>query len=1322
MPLSTTIPLALLPVRLETQFFDVGATTELRVRIYPDAIHVDAHEPELTDDERAARAAWTAGTRDAAAWRELVARVGPARAVYLAGLPASVDPGRRDAAWTRPPIARLLPDRWTIVVTGPGLPPIRVDGAPVVAELVVGVGPDLGRDTDAPRLTDTPATAWIADFDIAERAGMAARVALPPRTAGPLDVVVYGVRDRDPAAEATAFAALIAAHRATDGAALRFPGMPTNHLADGPTPWSSIRSADDELAGAVGADPPAAGSAGAALAQALGVPAAAFAHVPEATTAWIDRAAAAMHAALWPATLGYFLDQMLDGAGVDASAIEATRRLFVEHVRGRGALPVLQLGRVPYGVVPIAPLAAWRPGTDGVDPRIVDMLRHLRPLWEAAVAGVPRLAAGETAIPTILAMAPTWTSLIGRSVLGAGYVSYLHEFLRRPLHATWWTQLAAHTQLGWARAGLPAANPRLSRATYADTYFRITGPVVADSLDATAPPAFLAELATGTLEQIRARGALGPTTPVLFRFARHAALASYLAAARRHHAGTPRRFEPELIGATGAAAPWTWLDEVLASGETVRVALDAIRAGTGHLADPAFSAVWSGLATLSACTPRELDGAFRDALDACSHRLDAWIVGLAGARLAALRTTTPSGLHVGGYGYVEGVVRVPRTEVPSPPGEDTGVVAAVGAGGHLLAPSTAQVATAAILRSGHLAHGGASASTFAVDLGSARVRAALDILAAIRGGASLGEALGRRIERAIVATTEPALWAFLAAIRSWVAPDRPFAESTPVDGYVLVQKVRGAPVPFGTRGLPPAGTAAAGALLAIITDTERELDALGDVLVAESIHQVAAGRPSRAAATLDALAAGEPAPAELAVLDLPAPGAGLEHRVLVVMPADARATGWASTPRARLEPALEAWCATVLGPAARYRLRVTRAGAGANAVLGLDQLELGALDVVRAAATGELVPRVLELATRTLGGPATIVDEPVGDSATLDDAIALASAIAEALARSRPAHARDVGLTTDPPDVAALAELEGRVDPAVLDAALAALVADPGVGLRRAAELGVPGAIAASDPARWPEQAAAAAAILAARRARLAATATGEADPWAGVVERVRAIGGDDLPVSARFAVAGAELVASAAGLAVDGEAIAAWLGTVGAARAGAGALERAVLIADTLAPAAAGLALTAAQLPHRPGEHWIGAPVFAGDTPPEARRGFVIHAPLGLALDAPFYAIVIDAWTELVPARDRTAALAFNLEQPTAAPPHAIVLAVPPDDAAIWGADAIEAVVRETIAVAKLRLVDGELVGDAGQFLPALYLAINLAGDTASTDFTEAG
>ena len=75
------LPLLLLPVRLETRFSADGK--QLRVRVYPDDIHVDRLDRGLSDVERAAgivywQAIWD-GTDDETAWQTLLASVQPAR-------------------------------------------------------------------------------------------------------------------------------------------------------------------------------------------------------------------------------------------------------------------------------------------------------------------------------------------------------------------------------------------------------------------------------------------------------------------------------------------------------------------------------------------------------------------------------------------------------------------------------------------------------------------------------------------------------------------------------------------------------------------------------------------------------------------------------------------------------------------------------------------------------------------------------------------------------------------------------------------------------------------------------------------------------------------------------------------------------------------------------------------------------------------------------------------------------------------------------------------------------------------------------------------
>jgi hypothetical protein len=168
------------------------------------------------------------------------------------------------------------------------------------------------------------------------------------------------------------------------------------------------------------------------------------------------------------------------------------------------------------------------------------------------------------------------------------------------------------------------------------------------------------------------------------------------------------------------------------------------------------------------------------------------------------------------------------------------------------------------------------------------------------------------------------------------------------------------------------------------------------------------------------------------------------------------------------------------------------------------------------------------------------------------------------------------------------------------------------------------------------------------------------------------------------------------------------------------------------MSPGDRALGLRVGQLPFRAADRWIGGAVFAEkvrDEDPEpaaGRHGYCVHAPHGLDLRAGIVAgLLVDAWSEVVPAKKRTTAIALQVEQPSAAPPQAIVLAIPPDDAPAWTDDVVEAVVRETLELAKLRLVDTDALHEVGHYLPALYFAVNTPADeqaladTASTDFT---
>src|SRR5215216_2932574 len=97
-------PAILFPIRLETRFFTLAdASSELRVRVYPDAVHIDSHEPDLTADEQTWgrhfwEETWRASTdkeRAKSAWRQLADRFDPPRAAWVARALMPLNPDDR---------------------------------------------------------------------------------------------------------------------------------------------------------------------------------------------------------------------------------------------------------------------------------------------------------------------------------------------------------------------------------------------------------------------------------------------------------------------------------------------------------------------------------------------------------------------------------------------------------------------------------------------------------------------------------------------------------------------------------------------------------------------------------------------------------------------------------------------------------------------------------------------------------------------------------------------------------------------------------------------------------------------------------------------------------------------------------------------------------------------------------------------------------------------------------------------------------------------------------------------------------------------------
>src|SRR5205823_5435527 len=182
------VPLLLLPVRLETRFTDDGAA--LRVRIYPDDVHIDALDRGVTEEERAAgmvywTAVWRAKEEEAGtAWRTFVTAAGKLRATWVARAlrPTNLERRATDPApefddisprTRHASVARLLPDAFTAVVVQ-GDERRAQTGNAILPQMTVGLFSNDGTElSEVQGVKVVKGAEWLVDYEEAVRVGMA---------------------------------------------------------------------------------------------------------------------------------------------------------------------------------------------------------------------------------------------------------------------------------------------------------------------------------------------------------------------------------------------------------------------------------------------------------------------------------------------------------------------------------------------------------------------------------------------------------------------------------------------------------------------------------------------------------------------------------------------------------------------------------------------------------------------------------------------------------------------------------------------------------------------------------------------------------------------------------------------------------------------------------------------------------------------------------------------------------------------------------------------------------------------------------------------
>ncbi|RMG72126.1 MAG: hypothetical protein D6722_05890 [Bacteroidetes bacterium] len=279
-------------------------------------------------------------------------------------------------AWGRAPVARALLERFVVIAqTGETFDHIQV-GRPVAPRaLPVGFDPTRFAETvmdeegnpvpvyrydeDGDLILDE-GMRWLTDFEEAVRIGMGVRLELTPaqRAQGFDRVLALGIHEGSAQQGVAALADLLRNHRySPEGAAFLPIGAATNNT---PNKKAAYRSTGPE-AEAVWAQEmegplfqaegdPFWRPDGQRLAEALGLPLDSLTHLPAGGQQGVSEALL-MNRLLWPATLGSFMDDMMDNI-FPRDLVRRTQAFFTRYVTARGYLPSLRLGEQPYGILP----------------------------------------------------------------------------------------------------------------------------------------------------------------------------------------------------------------------------------------------------------------------------------------------------------------------------------------------------------------------------------------------------------------------------------------------------------------------------------------------------------------------------------------------------------------------------------------------------------------------------------------------------------------------------------------------------------------------------------------------------------------------------------------------------------------------------------------------------------------------------------------------------------------------------------------------------------------------------------------------------------
>ena len=708
-------------------------------------------EPEKTAIATFWRRVWSSGgaERDAA-FTDLEAAVGAGRAAEIEAQLAPVNlhdvavkPGPSinpvvafldlpDAAtlplsqdvWTRGAHAWLLPERLVLLGFRNQQQVLLRVGEPIPADLQVG--PDPGAsDTeqmkaDGPDLEIPEALRWTVDFDDAVAKGMGFRVDLTALGVEPTfdRLFVLGVRVGSDAAEgAVELSTLIAHHQASrKGFTLLPQGRATNNTdasSAGHTWWEDPEESFAHHFTTDPSDDPGSWQRrkdGAWLAGVLGV---SPALLRESVNYYgTDQSEArAMNVALWPATLGYYMEQMMEPVFGEETVL-ATRAFFNRFVTGRGTVPLVRIGRQPYGILPAtvwSRMSWWTQASYVRDARaqglptapylgaLYGLTQRATELWRELAKAVPHVGDPgpdpQQTLLRIVGLHPTSAEFYQR--YSQSFTQYYNalgfatEAVSAPVGAAAQRYveagLLALAELGWdAPPGSPLPEllekiflkrPNLLKGDLVDAELSDRKRLSVARADGRNYVDWLQWAARASHDTLRKQEGFadGPPTALLYLLLHHALDLGYVETDltfRRELLQLSdadyraQRKEPKFIHVAegGQQSRWAKLyrpepavtnDPALRMGDYIPTAL--------LTRDPYLNTQLTALDTLKGATTGALERALVEHLDCLTYRMDAWRLGIHAVQLSHMRGESSDegfgrgGIHLGAYGWLEDV-------------------------------------------------------------------------------------------------------------------------------------------------------------------------------------------------------------------------------------------------------------------------------------------------------------------------------------------------------------------------------------------------------------------------------------------------------------------------------------------------------------------------------------------------------------------------------------------------------------------------------------------------------------------------------------------